>query len=113
MRRKFILVLVGSLASASEASAQSSSFPPMALNSYSTLPARFSSARVYSEQGALIGNIQRVDHTPAGSPSAVLIGIAGPRVVSLPASAASYDQPANIVITDDAALKLATSNAPR
>jgi hypothetical protein len=78
----------------------------MALNSYTAAPVKLATATVYQQDGRVLGNIQGVEGLSGGL-SRVQIGIAGPRTISLPASEASYDAAANVVVTDDAATKAA------
>jgi hypothetical protein len=79
---------------------QSSEFAPMALNGYSALPTRFAAAKVFQQDGVLLGNIQRLERGPGGIPNVLMIGVAGPRIISVAAADASYDAVNNIVVTD-------------
>ena len=79
---------------------QTNEFAPMALNGYSALPTRFAAAKVFQQDGVLLGNIQRLERGPGGIPSVLMIGVAGPRIISVAATDASYDAVNNIVVTD-------------
>lgn len=82
---------------------QTNEFAPMALNSYFAVPRGLALAKVFRQDGALLGNVQRVNRGQDGHLEQILIGIPGPRVISLSAVDASYDEAANIVVTDEKA----------
>jgi hypothetical protein len=107
MRATIILIPVLIGCAALGAFGQTRDFAPMALNSYSIVPARFAFTKVCRQDGVLLGNIQRVDRGPDGLPGRVLIGISGPRVISLSARDVSYDEPDNVVVADMSALRAA------
>lgn len=81
-------------------------FAPMALNSFTAAPVKLQTATVYRQDGELLGNIQGVERGANGL-SRLRIGIVGPRTISLPASDASYDPAANVVVAEDASMKAA------
>jgi hypothetical protein len=100
--------LVAAFALAAQASqAAGDDFAPMALNSFTVLPKRFPSARVMGQDGALLGNVQAVQSDLGGKPTTIRIGVAGGRIISLRSDEASYDESANIVVTDFEATKAA------
>ncbi|MBA2588031.1 MAG: hypothetical protein H0U98_05325 [Alphaproteobacteria bacterium] len=87
--------------------AEEEAFAPMALNSFTLLPRAFASAKVMGQDGALLGNIQIVQSDPAGKPDIIRIGVVGGKIVALRSNDASYEQKANIVVTDMDAMKAA------
>jgi hypothetical protein len=79
---------------------------PMALNSFTSPPPRIASATVFQQDGSTLGNVQGIDRT-TGSIGSMRIGVVGNRVISLPASAVSYDAGNNVVVTDESATRAA------
>jgi hypothetical protein len=80
---------------------------PMALNSFTTLPAQFSSARVLGQDGLVLGNVHSVERGTDGIPAEIRIGIAGNHEIILRSIEVSYDQGGNVVVTDMDATKAA------
>jgi hypothetical protein len=70
----------------------------MALNSFTTLPAQFSSARVLDEDGVVLGNVHSVERGTDGIPAKIRIGIAGNREIILRSIEVRYDQGGNVVV---------------
>jgi len=86
---------------------QSSEFAPMVLNGYSSLPPKFRVAKVFAQDGTLVGNVQRIERGPDGRFTQIVVGISGPRVISLAAHNASWDDPTNSIVIDSEAMKAA------
>jgi hypothetical protein len=75
-------------------------FAPMALNSYTKAPPQLVAAKVFGQDGALLGNVQGVEGTPAGL-TGLRIGVPGPAVISIAASQASYDAFRNVIVAQE------------
>jgi hypothetical protein len=71
---------------------------PIALNSLSATPEGIESARVLDERGNYIGDVRQVTTDQDGKPSAISIMSKSGRLTVVSASAASYDEPRNIVV---------------
>lgn len=70
---------------------------PIALNSLSATPQGIDGAHVWDQHGNYIGEVQQVATDQDGKPSAISIMSKGGRLMVVSASAASYDEPKNIV----------------
>jgi len=73
---------------------------PVALNSLSVLPVKAASAKVFDQNGHLLGQVERIQADEYGKPSALAFRAAksGKKVV-ISAAAASYD--GNVVVADN------------
>jgi hypothetical protein len=74
-------------------------FAPMALNSYTKAPPQLGTAKVFSQDGALLGNVQGVEGT-SGSTS-LRVGVPGPAVIRIGASQVSYDAFRNVIVAEE------------
>ena len=85
---------------AAEAQDVGSHFAPMALNSYTTSPAKLGSAKVFDQHGNMVGSVKGIATDAAGKPAAISVQPAsgGPLMI-VAAGAASFDQARNEVIT--------------
>jgi len=81
-------------------------FAPMALNSYTKAPPQLATAKVFAQDGALLGNVQGVEGSP-GSITILRVGIPGPAVIGIGASHVSYDAFKNVIVAEEAQTKAA------
>jgi hypothetical protein len=71
---------------------QADALAPVALNSFSSVPAKLSSAQVQDQNGHVLGTVERVQTDQDGKPDALSFRAASDgRIVVIGASAVSYD----------------------
>jgi hypothetical protein len=75
---------------------------PMALNSFTFVPARITQAIVVDQGGTALGIVAKVDSDASGTPRQVEVLKPGGDTMILAARAASYDPVANRVVADSA-----------
>lgn len=75
---------------------------PMALNSFTFVPARITQAIVVDQGGTALGIVAKVDSDASGTPQQVEVLKPGGETLILAARAASYDPVANRVVADNA-----------
>ena len=83
----------------------------MALNSFTTLPKAFASAKVMGQGGALLGNVKSLQRDSSGKPAQLKRGVVGGKVITLVSNEGSYEERGNIVVTDMEATKAAMAAA--
>lgn len=80
----------------------------MALNSFTSVPARIVSAEVETPKGEMVGHVERVITDAAGKPSAIAVN--SPQgTVTVAANLASYDPSRNLVVADIPTRQVANS----
>lgn len=108
---RIFLPLLLSLSFLAPLTAGAEAMAPMALNSLSTVPAKITAARVVDPHGAQIGTVARIDADAKGKPLKVNVTLAAGGTVALDASALSYDESANVLVTDQQLAKPAATPA--
>lgn len=75
---------------------------PSVLSSVTNPPAKIAGAQVMDEKGKVIGAVQRVETSPQGRPTKVDVTLARTnRIVGFDATAVSYDEGTNQLVTSD------------
>jgi hypothetical protein len=92
----FLAGAAGSSMAAEQTGAEN--IAPIALNSLANPPDKIATARVVDDKGITVGAVQKVEMDQSGKPLQVEIALLGAdRVIALPSSQLSYDQPNNVV----------------
>jgi hypothetical protein len=99
MKRVCFLAFLGATLTGS---AMADELAPMALNSFTFVPARITQAIVVDQGGTALGIVAKVDSGPTGTPRQVEVLKPGGDTMILAARAASYDPIANRVVADSA-----------
>jgi hypothetical protein len=87
---------------------------PMALNSFTFVPARISQAIVVDQGGAALGIVAKVDSDATGTPQRIEVLKPGGDTMIVAARAARYDPRATREVTDNTMIGAAeTSVTPR
>lgn len=95
------LILAGPAQAAQTATGSAQDIAPIALNSLPNPPDKIATAQVVDDKGTTVGAVQKVEMDQGGKPLRVEIALLGAnRVVVLPSSRLSYDQPNNVVTAD-------------
>jgi hypothetical protein len=95
------LLLAAPAQAAQTATGSMPDIAPIALNSLANPPDKIATARVVDDKGTTVGAVQKVEMDQGGKPLRVEIALLGAnRVVVLPSSRLSYDQPNNVVTAD-------------
>ena len=72
---------------------------PMALNGIGAVPAKIAGAKVMDGHGTEVGSVARIETDAMGKPLRADIALTGGRTIFIDASALSYDQVANVLVT--------------
>jgi hypothetical protein len=79
--------------------ARADGIAPMALNSVGAVPAKITGAQVMDMHGVTVGSVMRIETDAMGKPLRADVSLTGGRTIFIDASAMSYDESANILVT--------------
>jgi hypothetical protein len=98
-----VTLLTGCISSAFISASGAEDLAPSALNSYTALPAKFLQAKVYQQDGTILGDVLRIEYSAGYQKLVIRTG--GNKEIALSGAEASYDEGLNVLVVETEAVK--------